>query len=178
MRAALIRSFGPPEVLQVEEVPEPTPQRGEVSVRVRAVRVGGLLDVGTRAGRNHFARIAFPHILGADFSGEVIAVEDGCGDLAPGDRVAVIPFVSCGECAHCAAGREYACTAPQFVGVDRAGSYAEVCCVPARVVHRIPDGVSYEDAAAMALSGPVAWTQMALAGLRRSGRTPRSSRRG
>ena len=165
MRAAVIRSFGPPDVLQVEEVPEPVPRRGEILIRVRAVRVGGLLDVGTRAGRNHFARITFPHILGADFSGAVVAVDDASTDLVPGDRVAVIPFVSCGECAHCVAGTEYACAGPQFVGVDRAGSYAELCSVPARVVHRIPHSVSYEEAAAMALSGPVAWTQMVLAGL-------------
>lgn len=165
MKAAVIHEFGPADVLRIEDRPAPKPPVGEVLVRVRAVRVGGLLDVGTRAGRNPFARLTFPHILGADFAGDVVEVGEGVGDLAPGDRVAVSPFVTCGKCPACQSGRDYGCSTAQLVGVHRQGSYAELVSVPAKVVRRITSAVTYEQAAALALSGPVAYTQFLVAGL-------------
>lgn len=165
MRAAVIHEFGSPEVLRIEDVPEPRPGPHEVLVRVRAARVGGLLDVGTRAGRNPFARISFPHILGSDFAGEVAGVGSGDVELAPGDRVAGVPFIPCGACHPCSVGRDDACAHAEIVGVHRQGSYAELVAVPARVVRRIPEHLAFEQAAAMAVSGPLALTQLEIAGL-------------
>jgi NADPH:quinone reductase-like Zn-dependent oxidoreductase len=162
MKAAVIHEFGPPEVLRIEDAAKPQPAPGEVLVRVHAVRVGGLLDIGTRAGRNPFARLTFPHILGADFAGEVV---EGDGGVRPGDRVAVVPFIPCGQCPACLMGRDDACPNAQLVGVHRQGSYAEFVSVPAKVVRRIPPSIGYEQAAALALSGPVAVTQLQVAGL-------------
>jgi NADPH:quinone reductase-like Zn-dependent oxidoreductase len=164
MKAAVIHEFGPPEVLGIEDVREPRVADTEVLVRVRAVRVGGLLDVGTRAGRNPFARISFPHVLGADFSGDVVEVGPAAAGFAAGDRVAGVPFISCGSCYACRRGRDDACAASELVGVHRQGSYAELVSVPARVLRRIPEGIDYEQAAAMAVSGPVALTQLEVAG--------------
>ena len=166
MKAAVIREFGPAEVMKIEDTPAPRPAPGEVLVRVHAVRVGGLLDIGTRAGRNPFARLTFPHILGADFAGDVVEVGEGVAGLAPGDRVAVSPFVTCGRCPACQSGRDYGCPNAQLVGVHRPGSYAELVSVPAKVVRPIPPTVTYEQAAALALSGPVAYTQFSVAGLK------------
>lgn len=166
MKAAVIHEFGSPDVLRIEDAPAPRPAPGEVLVRVRAVRVGGLLDIGTRAGRNPFARLTFPHILGADFAGEVVEVGDGAADLKPGDRVAASPFITCGECAACQGGRDYGCPNAQLIGVHRQGSYAELVSVPAKIVRRLPPGIGYEQAAAMALSGPVAFTEFKVAGLK------------
>jgi NADPH:quinone reductase-like Zn-dependent oxidoreductase len=166
MKAAVIHEFGPPEVLRIEDVPEPRPGPDEVLVRVHAVRVGGLLDVGTRAGRNPFARITFPHVLGSDFAGDVVEVGAGVARFGAGDRVAGVPFITCGVCHACSIGRDDACPNAQLVGVHRQGSYAELVAVPAKVLRRIPDGVSYEQAAAMAVSGPVALTQLEIAGLK------------
>ncbi|TMF35769.1 MAG: zinc-binding dehydrogenase [Chloroflexi bacterium] len=164
MKAAVIHEFGPPEVLRIEDAATPQPAAGEVLVRVRAVRVGGLLDIGTRAGRNPFARLTFPHILGADFAGEV--VEGGEG-FSPGERIAGVPFIPCGHCQACSMGRDDACPNAQLVGVHRQGSYAEYVSVPAKIVRRIPPSIGYEQAAALALSGPVAVTQFGVAGLRK-----------
>src|SRR5256712_1270027 len=166
MKAAVIHEFGPADVLKIEDAVAPTPAEGEVLVRVHAVRVGGLLDIGTRAGRNPFARLAFPHILGADFAGDVVEVGEAVSGLKAGDRVAVSPFVACGKCPACQAGRDYGCPSAQLIGVHRPGSYAELVSVPAKVVRRIPDAVTYEQAAAMALSGPVAFTQFSVVGLK------------
>jgi NADPH:quinone reductase-like Zn-dependent oxidoreductase len=166
MKAAVIHEFGPPEVLRIEDVPEPRPGPEEVVVRVRAVRVGGLLDVGTRAGRNPFARITFPHVLGSDFAGEIVEVGSDEVQLAPGDRVAGVPFITCGLCHACSIGRDDACPKAQLVGVHRQGSYADMVAVPAKVLRRIPDNINFEQAAAMAVSGPVAVTQLAIAALK------------
>jgi len=166
MKAAVIYEFGPPDVLKIEDAAPPKSIEGEVLVHVHAVRVGGLLDIGTRAGRNPFARLAFPHILGADFAGDVVEVGEGVRGLKQGDRVAVSPFVACGKCPACQAGRDYGCPSAQLIGVHRPGSYAELVSVPAKVVRRIPDAVTYEQAAAMALSGPVAFTQFSVVGLK------------
>ena len=165
MKAAVIHEFGPADVLNIEDVPAPQPAPGEVLVRVHDVRVGGLLDIGTRAGRNPFARLTFPHILGADFSGEVVEVEGGT-ELRPGDRVAGVPFVPCGRCHACQIGRDDGCPNAQLVGVHRQGSYAELVSVPAKVLRKIPSSISDEQAAAMALSGPVAVTQFQVANLK------------
>jgi L-gulonate 5-dehydrogenase len=167
MKAAVIHEFGPADVLKIEDATEPKPPGGEVLVRVHAVRVGGLLDIGTRAGRNPFARLTFPHILGSDFAGEVVEIGDGDSTLKAGDRVAASPFVPCGKCHACTVGRSDGCSNAQLIGVHRQGSYAELVSAPAKVVRRIPDQLSYEQAAALALSGPVAFTQMEVAGLRR-----------
>lgn len=166
MKAAVIHEFGPADVLKIEDAPAPKARTGEVLVRVRAVRVGGLLDVGTRAGRNPFARLTFPHILGSDFAGDAVEVGDGVSGLGPGDRVAVSPFLACGRCLACLTGRDYGCPNAQLVGVHRQGSYAEMISVPAQVVRPIPEGLGYEQAAAMALSGPVAYTQFSVVGLK------------
>jgi len=166
VKAAVIHEFGPADVLKIVDAQAPKPDAGEVLVRVRAVRVGGLLDIGTRAGRNPFARLSFPHILGADFAGEVVEVADGVSGFRPGDRVAVSPFIACGRCPACQGGREFGCPNAQLIGVHRQGSYAELVSVPAKNARRIPDRMSYEQAAALALSGPVAFTQFSVAGLR------------
>jgi len=166
VKAAVIYEFGPADVLKIEDAQAPKSDAGEVLVRVRAVRVGGLLDIGTRAGRNPFARLSFPHILGADFAGDVVEVADGVSGFRAGDRVAVSPFIACGRCPACEGGREYGCPNAQLIGVHRQGSYAELVSVPAKNARRIPDRMSYEQAAALALSGPVAFTQFSVAGLR------------
>src|SRR5882672_5590068 len=166
MKAAVIHEFGPADVLKIEDAADPRAAAGEVLVKVRAVRVGGMLDIGTRAGRNPFARLTFPHILGSDFAGDVVEVGEGFTGLEAGDHVAVSPFVTCGRCPACLAGRDYGCPSAQLIGVHRQGSYAEFVSAPAKVVRRIPTSLSYEQAAALALSGPVAFTQFAAIGLK------------
>ena len=166
MKAAVIHEFGPADVLKIEDLPAPVAQAGEVLVRVHAVRVGGLLDIGTRAGRNPFARLTFPHVLGADFAGEVVETGDGVTGFKAGQRVVGVPFISCGVCPACQAGRDDACPKATLVGVHRPGSYAELVAVPAKVLRHIPDGIGDEQAAAMAVSGPVAFTQFQVAAFR------------
>lgn len=160
MRCCLMTGFGGPEVLSMAEVPVPEPRHGEVRVRVHAVSVGRTLDIAARGGHLPFARIEPPHILGAEHAGVVDSVGSGVENVRPGERVAVFPAISCGRCRFCEAGRQESCQMLELIGVHRPGAYAEYSCVPARNLHRIPDDVSDVDAAALALSAPVAVYQL------------------
>ena len=160
MRAVVFAGFGGPEVLHVRQVPVPPCGPDDVVVRVAAVSVGRLLDLGTRAGRNPFARFTFPHVLGAEHAGTVVAVGAAVSDRRVGDRVAIFPVVSCGECVDCREGFTEACAALEVIGVHRTGAYAEYAVSPAQNAHAVPAGVSPVDAAGLALAGAVAANQL------------------
>jgi NADPH:quinone reductase-like Zn-dependent oxidoreductase len=165
MSAVVFHRFGGPEVLDVEKVPRPEPGPGEVLLAVESVGVGRLLDITTRAGRHPYATVSFPHILGADHAGSVVAVGPEVGDVPVGQRVAVFPGCACGTCAHCADGHDEACTGLRVIGVDRPGAYAQYAVVPVSALFPVPDDVTVDDAAALVLTGSVAWNQLDAAGL-------------
>jgi NADPH:quinone reductase-like Zn-dependent oxidoreductase len=164
MRAVVMRAFGDPGVLEIEEVPDPSPQAGEALVRVAAVEVSRTRDVAARSGRHPFSRqITLPHVLGGDFAGVVEAVGDGVDPALVGQRVAAMSSHTCGECVACRSGREYECTQLEMVGIHRWGSYAELTRVPAGSLHVLPDGIEMTEAAALAATGPIALTQLRVA---------------
>ena len=166
MRAMVFRRFGPPDVLEPATVDTPRPGPGQVLVQVAAVGIGRLLDLTARAGNHPYATIEPPHILGADHAGTVAALGEGVDCVQVGDRVAVTPPVGCGTCTYCADGREEVCDALTVIGTHHPGAYAQYCAVPARNVHKVPDGIPAAMAASLALVGAVAANQMAQAGLR------------
>lgn len=162
MKALVIRAFGGPEVLGLEDLPDPAPGDGEVRVRVSAVVVARTKDVATRAGRPPFAAQVpgFPHVLGTEHAGVVDQVGPGVDPGLLGRRVAVSAVLSCGSCRACRARREEACASFGLIGVHRQGSYARYCTAPAGNVHPVPDDVSFAQAAALAANGPVARAQL------------------
>lgn len=166
MKAIGFREFGPPEVLEVVEVPDPKPGPGEVIVRVGAVSVGRLLDIGARAGKLPWARIELPHVLGSEHAGEIAAVGEGVEGLQVGARVGVYHAIACKNCVYCRSGREHICPAIEVLGIHRHGAYAEYTRVPAENVRPLSDDVSYVEAAALMGNGPVAWAQLDAVGLR------------
>jgi NADPH:quinone reductase-like Zn-dependent oxidoreductase len=155
MRAVVLRRFGAPEVLQLEHVPAPTLVSGEVIVRTGAVTVNRSYDVKVREDGN--ARdVTLPLVLGADPSGEVVAVADDVGSLRPGDRVAVWRGASCGVCDRCQAGTEDDCLRKRLVGLQRWGGYAEFFSAPASTLQRIPHGLPFADASVIVRHFPTA----------------------
>lgn len=127
MRAVVHDRYGPPEVLRVEEVPRPTPEEGEALVRVHATTVTQT-DCHMRRARPYLWRLKLGlrrprrRILGLEFAGVVEAVGAAVTTLAPGDRVFGI----------------------------RSGAHAEYVCVREQgLIARIPDGMAFEDAAAV-----------------------------
>jgi putative PIG3 family NAD(P)H quinone oxidoreductase len=132
MRAIVIEAPGGPEVLQWREVPTPEPGRGEVRVRVRATAVNRA-DLLQRMGLYPAPPDAPQQIPGLEFAGEIDAVGAGVSAWKPGDRV---------------------------FGLVGGGAYAEQLVTHADCVARMPDALSFTDAAAIPEAFITAWDAM------------------
>lgn len=138
------RLHGPGGKLVVEDVPTPSPERGEVLVRVVAAGICGS-DLHILEGDSPLD--AYPRVLGHEIAGVVERVGYGVADWRPGDRVCVDFLVSCGECDRCRQGRESLCRTRAGLGAQRDGGFAEYVCVPARNLVRVPETVPLAHAA-------------------------------
>lgn len=154
MRAAIFSEFGGPDVLRIAEVETPAPGRGEVLVRVRAAALNHL-DLWVR--RKLPFDVTMPHIGGSDIAGEVAAVGDGVSGVTLGTRVVINPSLGCGQCEWCRSGEEPLCVEYKIIGEHVQGGFAEYVCAPAANLFPIPDGFSFEDAAAAPLVFLTAW---------------------
>ena len=125
MKAIRIHEDGGPEVLRYEDVPDPEPREGEALVELRAASLNHL-DVWIRKG---LPSVAKPRILGADGAG-VIAGTD--------ERVVINPGILSNGKMH-------------IVGETMDGTHAELIALPRDYLHPIPDGLSFEEAAAFPL---------------------------
>ena len=124
--AIRVHETGGPEKLVWEEVPKPGPKPGEVLIAQKAVGLN-YIDVYFRTGL--YKAPSLPVTVGMEGAGVVEAVGDGVTDLVVGDRVA-------------------------YAGA--LGAYAESRCAPAEKLVKIPEGISFEQAAAMMLQGMTA----------------------
>jgi NADPH:quinone reductase len=119
MKAILVRDFGGPEVLKLEEVPTPKPATGQVLVRIHAAGVNPY-DTYMRAG-TYARKPALPFTPGSDGAGVVEAVGEGVKKVKPGDRVYTTQTVS--------------------------GAYAEYALALEQQVHRLPAKVDFSQGA-------------------------------
>ena len=113
----------------------------------------------------------FPLIPGSDIAGVVAAAGTEVSALDVGDPVLLYPYVACGQCAACLRGDDHLCPAVEYLGSEHDGGYAEFIAVPARIAHRIPDGVSFEQAAALPVNFLTAWHMMVTRGRLQPGET-------
>ncbi len=153
MKAIVYRSFGGPEVLQLDEMPDPQPGPGQVRVRVRAAGVNWF-DTEVRGGL--IPQLPLPHVPGIDGAGIIDATGPGIDASRNGESVLIWPFLVCGECPSCLAGREQMCERMVHVGVGTHGTYAESICIPS--TNAIPfQDMSFEEAACVPIAFPTAW---------------------
>jgi NADPH:quinone reductase-like Zn-dependent oxidoreductase len=158
MQAVTLRSHGGPEVLTVEDLPEPTPRAGEVRVRVEAVALNHV-DLWVRRGLPHL-KLTYPFLLGADVAGVVDAVGEGVEGWRAGDPIVVNPVHSCGRCRECLSGRDNYCARFQLLGEDRPGGYAEKICVPSINLVARPASLDVVTAAATPVTFLTAWQML------------------
>jgi zinc-binding alcohol dehydrogenase/oxidoreductase len=125
VKAIRIHADGGPEVLHYEDVPDPVAREGETLVELRAASVNHL-DVWIRKG---LPSVPKPRILGSDGAGVVAGTDE---------RVVINPGIVSNGRMH-------------IVGETMDGTYAELIAVPRDFVHPIPDGLSFEEAAAFPL---------------------------
>ena len=125
MKAIRIHEDGGPEVLRYEDAPDPVPRDGETLVELRAASLNHL-DVWIRKG---LPSVPKPRILGADGAGVIAGTEE---------RVVINPGIVANGDMH-------------IVGETTDGTHAELIAVPSDYLHPIPDGLSFEEAAAFPL---------------------------
>jgi NADPH2:quinone reductase len=121
MKAIRVHKFGGPEVLQLEEVPDPKPGPGQVLVEIKAAGVNPV-DTYIRSG-NYALLPSLPYTPGADGAGVVKALGDGVSRLAVGDRV----------------------------WIARQAGYASLAACDAAMVHPLPAGLSFAQGAAVGI---------------------------
>lgn len=153
MQVARIQRPGGPEVIDVVEAPTPAVGPTDVLVAVEASSVNHT-DVWVRRGATD---AELPMTPGLDAAGTVEEVGDRVSRVAKGDRVVLYGVVHCGECRYCEAGDAPLCREYGAVGESRDGAHAEYVAVPADNVIRLPDAVSFRDAAAAQTSYATAW---------------------
>jgi NADPH:quinone reductase and related Zn-dependent oxidoreductases len=155
MLAVRVHEYGGPEVLRLEEVPDPAPRPDEVLVQVRACALNHL-DLWNRSGRPR-PSLQLPRILGSDIAGVVQAVGELVEHVRVGDEVIVSPGVSCGRCRWCLQGDDNMCPHYHIIGMGRDGGYAQLVTVPAVNVIPKPRGLNFAEAAALPLVFLTAW---------------------
>ena len=170
MRAITIPEHGGREVLTyVTDFPTPVPGPGEVLVKVAATGLNHV-DLVVRRGYPGIS-IPLPHIPGGDIAGVVDELGDGVTGVKAGTRAVVYPLVACGECPLCNEGKPNLCLNWKYFGLHLKGGYAEYVVVPAHNVIPLPDGVSFEEAAAIPVAGLTAFHALKTVGNLQPGQT-------
>jgi alcohol dehydrogenase, propanol-preferring len=150
MRAAVVRRFGEPLVIEDRPIPEPGPYG--ITVRMQA---SGLCHTDIHAANGDWpVKPTPPFVPGHEGVGTVCAVGDEVSTLKVGDTVAV-PWLgwACGECKHCLTGWETLCLHQQNTGYSVDGCYAEYFLAEAAFVTKVPAGVTVFDAAPLTCAG-------------------------
>jgi synaptic vesicle membrane protein VAT-1 len=140
MRAMVVRRYGPPNVLEIEQLPDPQPKPGEVLIRVKAIGVN-FADLLQRMGLYPGAPKP-PFVPGLEIAGVIEKIVDGSRQtegerLQPGDAVAALT--------HC-------------------NAYAEWIVVPAKEVYKLPPAMRFEDGAAIGVNYLTAYHSMFVMG--------------
>jgi 2-desacetyl-2-hydroxyethyl bacteriochlorophyllide A dehydrogenase len=120
--------------------------KDEVLVKIKAVGICGT-DIHILNGT--FAGAKSPLVLGHEIAGQVIEVGSGVRRVGPGDRVTVDSVVGCGACDLCGQGRRQFCADGFELGINRDGACQDYLAVPERNVYRVPDSISFEEAAVL-----------------------------
>jgi NADPH:quinone reductase len=146
LKAIVIREFGPPSVMKLEEVPTPEPGPGEVLIKVHAVSVNRTLDTKVRAGK--YARpVTLPLVPGVDPSGVIAKLGEGVTHRKIGDRVTVALRLP----------GQTGADALRLLGVHAWGGYAEYVKALAENTTIVPDGIDFPTATVVTRHAPTAF---------------------
>lgn len=154
MKAAVFHKHGGPEVLRLEELPDPEPGPGEVRIRVRAAALNHL-DLWVLRGLP--IEISMPHIGGSDMAGEVDVLGPGVEGVRLGTRVVVDPSLGYDWYQGTPPGSDLPEPELKLLGEHTQGGFAEYAVVPVANLLQVPDAVSMEVAAAAGLVSVTAW---------------------
>lgn len=143
---AVVNFSDQPGSVELRELPDPQPGRGQVLLRVRAVGVCGS-DLHQWHGPVGWA-VNYPVVLGHEFAGEIAAVGPDVTGWQVGDRVTCETAAEiCGVCEYCRTGNYNVCPKRRGFGYGVHGAMATYVVARQGLLHRIPEGVSFEEAA-------------------------------
>jgi len=170
MKAAVLHEFKKP--LAMEEVERPKIQDDDVLIEVEAC---GVCHSDLHVAEGDWTQLAGivkkPVILGHEIAGRVVEKGSGVSNLQIGDRVGV-PWVywTCGECEFCCEGNENLCVRQKITGVTVDGGFAEFVKAPASHALKIPDNLSFVEAAPLFCAGVTVYRAIKHAGISRGQR--------
>jgi len=148
--------------LEWAQVPDPTPGRGQVLVRVHAC---GVCRTDLHVVDGELPGVPSPIIPGHEIVGTVAATGPGVDSVRVGDRVGV-PWLghTCGSCRYCRSGRENLCDSALFTGYTLDGGYAEYAVADSRYCFRLPAGYSDLELAPWLCAGLIGYRALGMAG--------------
>jgi NADPH:quinone reductase-like Zn-dependent oxidoreductase len=155
VKAAVFYEPGGPEKIQLGEVPNPQIDHDQVLIQVKACALNHFdLLVLREADPDNFT---FPFWGGADIAGVVAEIGESVNQFTSGDRVVANPSLYCSQCEHCLSGEESQCNSYGIIGDTVPGGFAEYIAVDAMNVMKLPEQISFEEAAATPLVYQTAW---------------------
>lgn len=163
MTAAVVRAFGQPLVLETR--PRPVPGPGQVVVKIAAC---GVCHTDLHAAHGDWPiKPTPPFVPGHEGVGAVVEIGAGVRHLQPGDRVGV-PWLhaACGRCEYCLSGWETLCPDQSNTGYSVDGGFAEYVLADADYVGRIPETLSFVEAAPILCAGVTVYKGLKVLGAR------------
>ncbi len=118
----------------------------EVLIKIKAASICGS-DLGIYKYIAAYSKMTLPVVMGHEFSGEIVETGKDVAGFMVGDRVLSESVKACGVCRFCKEGRSNLCEESTLFGIHTAGGFAEYVSVPYKLLHRVPENMSYEDAA-------------------------------
>jgi alcohol dehydrogenase len=161
MKGVVYEEYAPDDnfakILKVKEVPDPKPKADEVVFKVKSAALNYNDIWGMRGAP---VPVPLPHISGSDAAGDVIAVGEDVKNIKVGDKVVSHSNMSCRVCKACTDGREFDCVNRIIWGFQTGpnwGAFSEITHLPEVNISKIPQGVSYDEAAAASMTLLTSW---------------------
>jgi D-arabinose 1-dehydrogenase-like Zn-dependent alcohol dehydrogenase len=137
--------------LKIDEIDIPSPGPGEALIEMKAC---GICATDVHTALDGTIPTAYtPITLGHEPSGVIKELGDGVRGWKQKDRVAIYPQITCGTCPQCREGRDGICINTRVLGMHRDGAFADYIVIPVKNLVRIPDNVSFMEAAIMTDAG-------------------------
>lgn len=138
-----------PGRFKLKEKSNPLKVEGEAIVGIKKI---GICGTDLHAYRGNQAFFTYPRVLGHELAAEVLEIEENSENILVGDKVIVMPYVSCGHCVACRNGKTNCCNKISVLGVHADGGMQEQISIPINLL--IPaNNLSYEE---MAIAEPLA----------------------
>ncbi|MEX2348812.1 MAG: zinc-binding dehydrogenase, partial [Nitrosopumilaceae archaeon] len=160
-KAVVYEEYAPDDnykkILKIKDIDEPKPKPDEVVFKVKAAALN-YNDIWGMRGQP--VAVPLPHVSGSDAAGEVIAVGEDVTNFKVGDRVVSHSNMSCRVCSACTDGREFDCAKRTIWGFQTGptwGAFSEITHLPEVNVSKIPNNVSFDEAAAASMTLLTSW---------------------